>query len=49
MTRTGTFDREGPDGRLHRAEDIQAMTEANLSGEFAEVVGARDVVRALMP
>ncbi len=44
---TWTFDLAGPDGRLHRAEEIQAMTEANLSGEFAEIVSADDVVRAL--
>lgn len=44
---TWTFDRRGPDGRLHRAADIQAMTEANLSGEFAEIVAAGDVLRAL--
>lgn len=44
---TWTFDRRGPDGRLHRAEDIQAMTEANLSDEFAEIVSTREVLQAL--
>ncbi|WP_406858682.1 cysteine hydrolase family protein [Alsobacter sp. KACC 23698] len=44
---TWTFDRRGPDGRMHRAQDIQAMTEANLSGEFAEIVASRDVLRTL--
>jgi hypothetical protein len=44
---TWTFDLTGPDGRLHRAEEIQAMTEANLSGEFAEIVCADDVIRGL--
>ena len=44
---TWTFDRVGPDGRLHRAEDIQAMTESNVSDEFAQVVLTRDVVDGL--
>jgi nicotinamidase-related amidase len=44
---TWTFDLTGPDGRLHRAEQIQAMTEANLSGEFAEIVYTDDVTRGL--
>jgi nicotinamidase-related amidase len=42
---TWTFDRTGPDGEDHRAEDIHQMTLANLSGEFAEIVTA-DTVRA---
>jgi nicotinamidase-related amidase len=42
---TWTFDRAGPDGEDHRAEDIHQMTLANLSGEFAEIVTA-DTVRA---
>jgi nicotinamidase-related amidase len=44
---TWTFDREGPDGRVHRAEDIQRMSEANLSGEFAEIVATADIRDAL--
>lgn len=32
---TATFDRMGPDGTPHRAEEIQAVTLANLHGEFA--------------
>lgn len=44
---TWTFDREGPDGRVHRAADIQRMSEANLSGEFAEIVTTADVADAL--
>lgn len=35
---TATFDRAGPDGRLYRAEDIQAVSLASLHGEFAQVV-----------
>jgi nicotinamidase-related amidase len=46
---TWTFDRTGPDGDLHRAEDIHRMTLANLSGEFAEIVTAEDVRRRLQP
>lgn len=44
---TFTFDRTGPDGERHRAEDIHAMSLANLHGEFAEIVAARDVLAAL--
>ncbi len=42
-----TFDRVGPDGELHAAEDIHAMTLANLHGEFASIVSTSDVIRAL--
>jgi nicotinamidase-related amidase len=35
---TATFDRVGPDGVHHTAEDIQAMTLSNLNGEFATIV-----------
>ncbi|WP_182086021.1 cysteine hydrolase family protein [Aureimonas sp. ME7] len=34
------FDLDGPDGRRHSAEDVQAMTLANLSGEFADIATA---------
>ncbi|ALN75472.1 cysteine hydrolase family protein [Aureimonas sp. AU20] len=44
---TWTFDRAGPDGRLHAAEDIHAMSLANLDGEFCRVFQARDVIEAL--
>jgi nicotinamidase-related amidase len=44
---TATFDREGPDGTLHRAEEIQAMTLANLHGEFAEIVTTPEVLERL--
>ncbi len=43
---TWTFDRIGPDGDRHLAEDIHAMTLANLNGEFARIVTAADVVVA---
>lgn len=44
---TATFDRRGPDGTLHRAEDVHAMTLANLHGEFATVVDTRSVLGML--
>lgn len=44
---TWTFDRTGPDGDEHSAEDIHAMTLANLTGEFARIVSADDVTAAL--
>ena len=44
---TWTFDRIGPDGDAHSAEDIHAMTLANLNGEFARIVSAKEVVAAL--
>lgn len=44
---TWTFDRVGPDGDKHSAEEIHAMTLANLNGEFARIVSTRDVVAAL--
>lgn len=42
---TATFDRLGPNGVLYRAEDIQAMTMANLHQEFATIVTTEDVLR----
>ncbi len=44
---TWTFDRIGPDGDKHSAEDIHAMTLANLNGEFARIVSAGEVIAAL--
>lgn len=46
---TWTFDRLGPDGEAHTAEDIHAMTLANLHGEFARIVTAEEAVAALGP
>jgi nicotinamidase-related amidase len=42
-----TFDRIGPDGDAHSAEDIHAMTLANLDGEFARIVSAAEAIAAL--
>jgi nicotinamidase-related amidase len=44
---TWTFDRTGPDGDEHSAEDIHAMTLANLNDEFARIVKTADVIAAL--
>jgi nicotinamidase-related amidase len=44
---TWTFDRVGPDGDVHSAADIHAMTLANLNGEFARIVSASEAIAAL--
>jgi len=44
---TWTYDRTGPDGDFHSAADIHAMTLSNLSGEFATIVTAGDVMAGL--
>jgi nicotinamidase-related amidase len=44
---TWTFDRVGPDGDAHAAEDIHAMTLSNLNGEFATVVTTAEAIAAL--
>ena len=44
---TWTFDRVGPDGDAHSAEEIHAMTLSNLNGEFARIVSASEVVAVL--
>ena len=44
---TWTFDRTGPDGDAHSAEDIHAMTLANLNGEFARIVTTAEAIAAL--
>jgi hypothetical protein len=41
---TAAFDRVGPDGVLHAAEDIQAMTLSNLNDEFATIVNTGEVI-----
>jgi len=42
---TATFDRVGPDGVRHAAEDIQAMTLSNLNEEFATIVTTNEALR----
>ena len=44
---TWTFDRVVPDGDMHSAEDIHAMTLANLNGELARIVSSAEAVAAL--
>jgi nicotinamidase-related amidase len=44
---TWTFDRIGPDGDRYSAEQIHAMTLANLDGEFATIVTAAEVLASL--
>jgi nicotinamidase-related amidase len=44
---TWTFERVGPDGDLHSAEDIHAMTLSNLNGEFAQIVTTAEIIAAL--
>jgi nicotinamidase-related amidase len=44
---TWTFDRVGPDGDAHSAEDIHAMSLTNLNGEFARIVLAAQAIADL--
>jgi nicotinamidase-related amidase len=44
---TWTFDRVGPDGDEHSAEEIHAMTLANLNGEFARIISAAEAIAAV--
>jgi nicotinamidase-related amidase len=44
---TWAFDRDGVDGEHFAAAQVHAMTLANLSGEFAEIVSADEVGRRL--
>jgi nicotinamidase-related amidase len=44
---TWTFDRVGPDRDEHSAEEIHAMTLANLNDEFARIVFAAEAIAAL--
>jgi nicotinamidase-related amidase len=45
---TWTFDRGGVDGEYFTADQVHAMTLANLQGEFAEIVTASDVMSRLV-
>jgi nicotinamidase-related amidase len=44
---TATFDRTGPDGIRHSAEDVHAMSLSDLHGEFAAVVDTATVIGAV--
>jgi nicotinamidase-related amidase len=45
---TATFDRVGPDGAQHRAEEIHAIALSDLHGEFATVLDTAAVMAALV-
>ncbi|HLJ36493.1 MAG TPA: cysteine hydrolase family protein [Ktedonobacteraceae bacterium] len=44
---TATFDRKGPDGVLHTADEIQAMTLVNLHEEFATIITTIELLHML--
>ncbi len=44
---TWTYDRTGPDGDEHSADEIHAMTLSNLNEEFARIVSTADVLAVL--
>jgi nicotinamidase-related amidase len=44
---TATFDRRGPDGVLHSAEEIHEISVTNLYEEFATIVTTDEVVAAV--
>jgi nicotinamidase-related amidase len=44
---TATFERLGPDGRRHGADEVQAVALAELNGEFATIVDTASVLAAL--
>src|SRR3712207_137181 len=46
---THTFDRAGPDGQRHTAEQLATVTAANLHDEFATVVTTSQVLAAIDP
>ena len=41
---TATFDRQGPDGRKYKAEDIFSIHLASLHGEFCNVVSTESLI-----
>lgn len=44
---TATFDRVGPDGVSHGAEQIQAIALSDLHGEFATVIDTKTAIAAM--
>ncbi len=40
-----TFDRKGPDGVLHKADEIHAMTLVNLHEEFATIITTAELLQ----
>jgi isochorismate hydrolase len=45
---TATFERLGPGGRRHGADDVHAIALAELNGEFATIVDTASVLGALL-
>jgi nicotinamidase-related amidase len=41
---TATFDRQGPDGKKYKAEDIFAVHITSLHGEFCNVVSTVSLI-----
>ena len=46
---TAAFDRVGPDGRLHAAEDVHERALVHLHGEFAEISTTDEVLAVCEP
>lgn len=44
---TATFNRTGPDGRVYTADEIQAVSLANLNEEFATIISTKQVLDGL--
>ena len=44
---TATFDRTGPDGAAHSAEQIQSVALSDIHGEFAFVIDTRTAIAAM--
>ena len=45
---TATFDRQGPDGKKYKAEDIFSIHIASLHGEFCDVVSTSSLTTPKM-
>jgi len=44
---TAAYDRPGPDGTIHRAADIHAMTLMNLHDEYATITTTEETIAAV--
>jgi nicotinamidase-related amidase len=45
---TWAFEQVGIDGQTHAAEHVHEMSLANLSGEFAEVITANEIIQRMI-
>lgn len=45
---TASFDRTGPDGKLYTAEEIHAVSLANLHEEFATIIDTEELLASLL-